>query len=308
LALFRALAPITGEQAALPTIDLAAVRDLERGAARALETFIAPTEGTDAATDKLQVFEIAAQALSGCPEGSLTGTLRVLTSDERLGQTLSGVARDQRFIDFFSPLLDPASGDAGRRGVLTLIQTLFDLLSADPFDFASLRGVFGLIIPADEAPMVDFLDALEEALNRGGLSPVQSSLRCLEGLEHTSSVGDTQAGTDILGDALYDILVAFGPDLFTLLGASPESAGALDLADGLLIAVEADEALRDKIVSLAVTFLAPERVRPLLEGLSVLLEAGALTEIAGFLSASDCSDASTQLSGAIEASLGVGAP
>jgi len=255
------------------------VAQLEAALAKAVGRFVEPPAGTPEATDRLAVFAVVGQAVHQCPEGSLTSTLRTLLGDEVLVGSLLVLVADQRFIDFFSPLLDPASGDAGRRGVVTLLATIFDLLGAEPFDFASLASVFGLIIPEDEPPMREFLLEFERVLVGDGLDNVQSAVRCIDAIEIQDSTANPRSGTDIIGDALYEVLAAFGPDPSALLDLIGSDAGAFAIIDQFLVALDSDETLKADLIDLIDVLLLEQNVRPIVEGLHVLLEVGALTEL-----------------------------
>ncbi len=289
-----------------------ALAGLGEALADALAPFIAPPAGSPQALDRLLVFDALAEAARTCPEGTLTGTLRAVAQDRPLIDALVTLAKDPRFLDFFAPLLDPAAGQAGRRALVALLITLFDLLAADPFDFDALAGVFGLIIPADEPPMRQFLDQLDAALDEQGLPLVQAAVRCVDAVERVDSEGRTSGGARLLGDALYDILAAFGPDpsaALDLLGDDP--GPALDLVDHLLAVLQSDPDLRQRLIDLASIFLAPDLARPLLEGAAALLDAGALEEIAALaldLLGDGCGGQPRQLTATLAAAFGLEAP
>lgn len=267
--------------------------DLEPFAANALRPFVAPPADSPEAADKLLVFDLVAEAADVCPDGSLTGTLLVITGDPPLVDALVLVLQDPALHEFLDQYAGPDATPSDRSALVTVIVTLLDALLAENFDIDELRGALGLVLPADEAPYTTLLDEVGRVLSGDNLTTVQTGLGCLRELERTDSQDRTYHGGKLIAEALYDVLAADGIDAPTLAGLLPaDTGGLLGTVDSAVRLLRDSPQLKADITALLQFLLARQRVRPALEGAVALLDAGGLAEIitavTGVLGSTEC--------------------
>jgi hypothetical protein len=267
--------------------------DLEPFLASALRPFIEPEAGSPEAEDKLQVFELVAEAANTCPEGSLTGAVLVITSDVALVGALADTLRDPALHEFLEDYAGADATESDRAAIVTVLVTVIDAMLTEDFDVESLRNTIGLILPADRAPYTTLLDELARVLVGDNLTAVQTGVGCLRNLEFTHSRGHSRHGGRILAEAIYDVLSADGISAAGIADLIPaDTAGLLGPINTALHTLRSQPQLRADLVSLLDFLARPPRSRQLLEGAIALLEVGGVSEIintiAGLLGGGDC--------------------
>ena len=278
--------------------------DIEPFAANAIRPFVQPPAGTDEAADKLLVFSLVAEAARECPEGSLTGTLLVITGDPPLVDALVLVLQDPALHEFLNRYAGPDATPSDRAALVTVIVTVLDAVLVEDFQIDDLRGALSLVLPADEAPYTTLLAEVDRVLRGERLATVQTGLGCIRGLERTDSQDRTHHGGRLVAEALYDVLAADGIDAASLAALVPaDTGGLLGALDAGIRSLRSDAQLRADLLDLISFLLHPDRVRPALDGGLALLDVGGLVEIieavTGVLGSVECapSDMSQALLG-----------
>ena len=130
-------------------------------------------------------------------------------------------------------------------------------------------------------------------LRGDNLATVQAALGCMRALERTDTEGRTYHGGTLIAEALYDVIAADGIDAGTLAELLPaDTGGLLGAADSAVRLLGRSPQLKADLVALIGFLLAPDHVRPALDGGLALLEVGGLSEIinalTGVLGSIDC--------------------
>jgi hypothetical protein len=307
LSMLRVLGRDVLSAAAIAELRTLAV-SLEPTLLRLIAPFADAAEARD--RDMLLPFDAASEMLLQCPDGTFTEPLAILLSDRALVDALILFLDDPKSLELLVSATGPLGSPGGRAGFIAIFDALAVALQSDNFDFDSLVGLLEALVPVNEPPLSQLIDAARPLLTGENLAVFRAGVECMSSVTRTMGNGSSQNGMQLVAAVVYVVVVQEMGDLARLLDilrplmTETGDTDLLTLLGTVSDGITADPELRRDLIQLAAFGLSIERIDLVLDAGRALLEAGSLPEIVDLLvivSEDQCTDVTAEPSNGLTA-------